>query len=362
MGRPKSPRRAEEMLKPLIIRADASPRIGTGHVMRSLALAQAWMARGGAVYLLAAHLTPALEKRLVDKGLHLERLEVESGTKADAIQVSAAIREHGADWVVVDGYCFDGTYQRWLKEAWGRVLFVDDYGHCDRYVADLVLNQNIDAEEAWYANRAESTKLLLGPRYALLRKEFWPWRQPRRQPAERGQRVLVTLGGGDPDNVTSMVVRALDRLSAREVKVTLVVGGSSPHLDAIQETVEKASVPIDLRHDVDQMATLMAEADVAVSAGGSTCWELAFMGIPNSIIVLAANQRGIASGLDAAGVSINLGWYETVEEAAVTDSVQSLLHDDAQRLEMAARGQELVDGRGTHRILHSGLLHARKAI
>lgn len=362
MGRPKSTRRAEEMLKPLIIRADASPRIGTGHVMRGLALAQAWMARGGAVYLLAAHLTPALEKRLVDEGLHLERLEVEPGTGADAAQVKAALREYGANWVVVDGYHFDGMYQRWLKEVGARVLFVDDYGHCDRYVADLVLNQNIDAEEAWYANRAESTKVLLGPRYALLRKEFWPWREPRRQPAERGQRVLVTLGGGDPDNVTSMVVRALDQLSERDVEVTLIVGGSSPHLDAIKKAVEDVSLSINLRHDVDQMAMFMAEADVAVSAGGSTCWELAFMGIPNSIIVLADNQRGIASGLDAAGVSINLGWYETLEEAAVTDSVQSLLHDDAQRFEMTARGQELVDGRGTHRILHSGLLHARKAI
>ncbi|MCS4114588.1 UDP-2,4-diacetamido-2,4,6-trideoxy-beta-L-altropyranose hydrolase [Salinibacter ruber] len=336
--------------EPLLIRADASPEIGTGHVMRCLALAQAWQSEGGAAHFVG-ETTDGLEKRLRDEGIMVWPFESTPGKEKDAGETARKAQEVGASWVVVDGYHFDGSYQRRLREEGVRVLFLDDYGHADHYEADLVLNQNIDAEAALYDDRLEDTELLLGPRYALLRKEFWPWREPCRTPQQEANRVLVTLGGADPDNCTEMVVKALGRLYGEDLRCTVVIGGSNPNERSIAAAAERTDASMDLCSDVGDMASLMAEHDVAVSAGGSTCWELAFMGIPNVVLVLADNQRGITEGLEESGTALNLGWHEEVEKEEIADQVEKLLRNDKQRLRMAREAQELVDGQGTDRVL-----------
>lgn len=336
--------------EPLLIRADASPEIGTGHVMRCLALAQTWQAEGGKVYFIG-EITGELESRLREEGIRAWSLESTPAKEEDALETGWKAQEIRASWVVVDGYHFDGLYQRWLREEGAGVLVLDDYGHADRYEANLVLNQNIDAEAALYRNRTEDTDLLLGPRFALLRREFWPWREPRRTLRKEASRVLVTLGGADPANCTKAVVEALGLLDQKDLRCTVVVGGSNPHKASVTAAAERIGVPVDLRSDVDDMASLMAEHDIAVSAGGSTCWELAFMGIPNVILVLADNQRGIAEGLDEAGTALNLGWHEEVGKEEIADQIKTLLRNDEQRLRMARRAKELVDGRGTERVL-----------
>ncbi len=351
MSKPSSP-------EPLVIRADASPKIGTGHVMRCLALAQSWQAVGGTVHVIG-QITDGLEERLREEGIPVKVLESKPGSKDDALQTAQAVQRHGATWCVVDGYHFDEQYQRCLRGGGIQVLFLDDYGHADRYEAELVLNQNIDAEASLYRDRAEHTDLLLGPRFSLLRKEFSPWREPRRTPRSEAHRVLVTLGGGDPDNCTEKAVRALGQLEKEGLRCTVVVGESNPHKSSICAAAERAEIPINLRSNVSDMAALMAEHDIAVSAGGSTCWELAFMGIPNVILVLADNQRGIAEGLEEAGTALNLGWHEKVEKKEITEQIEKLLRNDEKRLRVARKAQELVDGRGTERVL--GKMFAHKA-
>jgi UDP-2,4-diacetamido-2,4,6-trideoxy-beta-L-altropyranose hydrolase len=294
-----------------------------------------------------------LRARLVGEGVEFIDVEEEGGTSADAQATAACAQKVGASWIVVDGYHFGAAYQQNLREAGHRVLFIDDYGHADRYEADLVLNQNIDAEDGLYADRAEHTDLLLGPKFALLRKEFWPRRAPRREIRAEAEHILVTLGGVDPDNVTTDVIRALGTLEASGVRATVVIGGSNPHEDAIRAAAESARVPIDVRQNVDHMAELMADSGIAVSAGGSTCWELAFLGVPNIIVVTADNQRGVAAGLDEAGVSVIAGWHRDVTARDVTKSMNSLLDNRECRVAMARSGQRIVDGRGAERLVHS---------
>ncbi|MCS3705872.1 UDP-2,4-diacetamido-2,4,6-trideoxy-beta-L-altropyranose hydrolase [Salinibacter ruber] len=319
-------------------------------MMRCLALAQAWQAEGGEVYLIG-EITGGLASRLKDEGIVVRALESPPGKKNDALETARKAQAVGAPWVVVDGYHFDGSYQRRLREEGVRVLLLDDYGHADHYDVDLVLNQNIDAEATLYNSRSENTELLLGPRYALLRKEFWPWREPRRTPQPEANRVLVTLGGADPDNCTEMVVRALGRLNREVLRCTVVIGGSNPNDSSIAAATERTDVSVDLRLDVSDMASLMAEHDVAVSAGGSTCWELAFMGIPNVIIALAKNQRGIAEGLEKSGTSVFLGSHKKVKREEIDEQVEGLIRNDERRLRMAREAQELVDGQGAERVL-----------
>jgi UDP-2,4-diacetamido-2,4,6-trideoxy-beta-L-altropyranose hydrolase len=327
----------------LLIRADASARIGTGHVMRCLALAQAWRRSGGSVIFATAEITAALETRLTGEGFQNVRLSVTPGTNEDATKTGEMARSQNASWVVADGYHFGLDYQQVIKAAGLRLLLLDDYGHAKEYVADLVLNQNISADAALYARRAPYTRLLLGTRYALLREEFLRWRDWKRGIPAVARKVLVTLGGSDPDNVTGKVIQALKQFSEIETKV--VVGGSNPHIQSLQSSIIHHPSSIQLVVDATNMPELMAWADFAVAAGGTTSWELAFMGVPSLIIVLALNQRAVADGLAAAQVV-----RETNLDSLAAD-LRALLFDFATRKAMSEGARQLVDALGESRVV-----------
>lgn len=335
----------------ILIRVDASTQIGTGHVMRCLALAQAWQDTQGQPIFVMATSVPALEERLTSEGMEVVHLTVEPGSLDDAEKTAALAHQFEAHWVVVDGYHFKGEYQQILKQSKLRVLFLDDYGHTEHYYADVVLNQNISAEEEWYQNREPYTQLLLGTRYALLRQEFRQWQGWQRTIPPVAKKVLVTLGGADPDNVTLKVIQALQLVEVAELEAVVIVGGSNPHYETLEIAVQDSRVPIRLERNVTNMPELMAWADVAISAGGSTCWELAFMGLPSILLILAENQRAIAPELDRQGVIINLSWHQDVAIEQIGLALQELIADRRKRETMSKKGRELVDGNGARRVV-----------
>jgi len=335
----------------LLIRADASAQIGTGHVMRCLALAQAWQETGGYSTFAIVAMAPALEDRLKSEGMAVLHLAVGPGSSEDAAQTVSLAQQSRAAWVVVDGYHFGAAYQCALKAAGLRVLSIDDYGHAGHYAADLVLNQNIYADESLYLSREPYTRLLLGTRYVLLRREFWPWRGWQREIPEIARKVLVTLGGSDPNNATLKVIQALWQVSVEGLEAVVVVGGSNPHFETLQSAICYSRFTIRLESNVTNMPELMAWADIAISAGGSTCWELVFMGLPAIILVLAENQRPVARGLEAAGAAINLGWHTDLTFTDIGQALNQMLVAPDRRAAIARRGQELVDAIGPARVV-----------
>jgi len=335
----------------VLIRVDASTEIGTGHVMRCLALAQVLQDEGGeAIFVLATH-APNLESRLKSEGMKVVHLDVEMGSIEDASETSALAHSCGCQWVVADGYHFLGECQRIIKDAGLSLLFIDDYGHAEHYYADFVLNQNVYAHEGFYQNRESYTKLLLGTKYALLRREFWQWQGWEREIPPVARKILVTLGGADPDNVTLKVIQAFQEVTVEELEVVVVVGGSNPHYEKLLAAVEKSGVSIELRRNVTNMPELMAWADVAIAAGGSTNWELAFMGLPSLIIVLAENQRAISQKLGNMGVTLSLGEYHQQSLNKLTRTIWELLPALEQRQQMSKKGRKLVDGLGSQRVV-----------
>ena len=336
----------------LLLRADASTAIGAGHVMRCLALAQAWQEAGGAACFAAVELPDGLAARLAAERIALRRLHAAPGSRADAEQTAALARELGATWVVEDGYPFDADYQRNIKDAGLRLVAIDDYGHAGRYVADLVLNQNIYAAESLYPNRAPDTRLLLGTRYALLRREFSPWQAWQRTIAPIGRKILVTLGGSDPGNVTATVLEALLGVDLADLETIVVVGAGNPHLATLEARLQ-GRPGFQLQYHVSDMPALMAWADIAISASGSTCWELAFLGLPSLLVVLADNQAPIADRLDACGAAINLGWHASLTSGAIAGAVTQLASAPERRAHLAGQMRALVDGRGATRVLRA---------
>jgi len=337
--------------QPLVVRADSGPQMGTGHIMRCLALAQVWQEAGGQAHFALAQATAALQERLFGEGMQVHEVTALPGSAEDAAQTIRLARQAPAAWVVVDGYHFGAEYQRAVKEACLHLLFLDDYGHAGHYYADLVLNQNICAQESLYRSRESYARLLLGTRYALLRREFWSWRGWQRQVPELASKILVTLGGSDPDNTTLRVIQALQEVDVEGLEAVVVVGGSNLRQGELQSAVRDSPFAIRLEHNVAHMPELMAWADGAVSAGGSTCWELAFMGLPYLVLELADNQRAVAAGLDAAGVALRLGWHEQVSSQAIAGALVRLLMVKEVRAAMSHRGRQLVDGLGGERVV-----------
>src|SRR6266545_1766255 len=272
------------------------------------------------------------------------------GSQDDARQTVDAAREAGAHWLVVDGYNFDASYQATIKKAGLSLLFIDDNGQCNGYHADVVLNQNVYAKAELYQNSDSGTRLLLGTRYVLLRREFLKYHGWRREYPKVARRLLVTMGGADLGNATAGVIEALPQKSVDGIEAVVVVGGTNPHREQLEAAIRNSKVPIRLVNDVAKMSDLMAWADVAVSAGGSTCWELAFMGLPNLILVMADNQQGIALGLEEQGATHNLGWHAFVSEADLASAIADLMCDPGWRGTMSERGRQLVDGHGAERV------------
>ncbi len=300
-----------------------------------------------------AESTPAIESRLRSESCDVVSVSSTVGSAEDAGQTIVLARANQADWIVVDGYQFDADYQRALKSEGLKVLFLDDYGHARHYSADFVLNHNVCATEALYADREPHTQFLLGPRYCLLRREFAAWRNWKRGVASTVQRLLVVMGGSDPENLTARVIEAVSaaKLEGSEsLKVMVVVGGSNPHLTTLQNSAARSGLKIEVRRDVFDMAELMTSADVAVSAAGSTCWELCLLALPSLLIDVAANQTALAVDLDRRGCAIHLGDH-TVSAEKIAQQLQRLLRSHELRRSLSQRSRELVDGDGASRVV-----------
>jgi len=336
--------------RPLLFRADTSVAIGTGHVMRCLALAQAWQDAGGRTVFAMAEATPAVGERLGREGMEMLRLKAEPGSVDDAQETIALAQAEHASWVVVDGYRFGADYQMALTGAGLKVLFIDDNGHAGLYAADIVLNQNIHARESFYNDREKSTRLLLGTKYALLRREFFSAKDAREIPPV-ARKVLVSLGGSDPDNVTRRVVEALEQVAVAELQVVVVAGGSNPHGASIAELAPNSSHSCRILRDVANMQELMSWADLTISAAGTTCWECCALGLPAILVVVADNQILNAEALRAAGAVKLVSGGSQFPIGEMAQLITSLANSPSERQTLSQTASALVDRGGTRRVL-----------
>jgi UDP-2,4-diacetamido-2,4,6-trideoxy-beta-L-altropyranose hydrolase len=279
------------------------------------------------------------------------RLDVTPGSSQDAAQTARVALERGAAWVVADGYGFGAGWQKAIKDAGLRLLLWDDYGHAEHYSADLVLNQNFHAVAGMYSRREPYTRLLLGPRYAQIRGEFLEWRDRKREIPAVVRKVLVTMGGADPDHVTGKVVQALARLP--NIEAVIVAGGDNPNIEALRSAVAPLSSYVRLAVDAQNMPELMAWADIAVLAAGSTCLELAFMGLPAVVVPISANQESAAKALGGTGLALAVAPATEGRQERLASAVSALLSTSEEiRSAMSAGLRRLVDGGGAERLVH----------
>ena len=339
----------------LLIRADASLAIGTGHVMRCVALAQAWQDAGGTVCFAAAEMPDALSSRLISEGVSLNRIHASPGGPEDANVTCAQARQLGADWVVIDGDRFGSDFLETVRAAGFCVLLIDDFAAREYFPVDLIVNPNLDDDEGPYRKRGATARLLMGPSYVLLRREFRE-RLTKREIRQAGNRVLVTLGGSDPENLTSKIVDALAYCSGLEV--TVVVGAA---YDKANELQELKTNNVRVLFNPPNMAQVMRDSDQAIIAAGGTLWELLFMGC--AVLSYSRNlvQTRVAEALSQRGVLVGMGETRNFDKGALTLSVKEMVDSHLRREYMTNLAQTLVDGGGTKRVVAAAatLCHKR---
>ncbi len=334
----------------LLIRADASTAMGTGHIMRMLALAQAWIDRGGLVSFACVVCPEILLARFADEGIRYFKISAaQAGDSADHQETTAIAQEIGANWVVLDGYHFDVTFQRYLRHAGLKVLAVDDYGHSESWAVDAILNQNLYASEVTYNTEVDHCKLLLGTKFALLRREFTRRKRPLQNTGVPLRKLLVTLGGGDPDNATGKILQLLEETGNSNLEIRVLVGGANPHRDELMRFANRSSLHIEILTDVRDMPGLYEWTDGVISAGGSTCWEWLYYGLPAAVVVIADNQSRVAKTLAEKGVAIDLGWHRNLQLENGSNRLNEWLHLGYSGTANLEKDQ-LVDGLGAQRV------------
>lgn len=310
----------------VIFRTDASLEIGTGHVMRCLTLALGLLEKGASVsflcrehdgnlidlirsYGFVVHALP-----LLPQGHYTEKSPFDPVHAAWLgcnwqvdVEHCHAVLSDPVDWMIIDHYALDYRWENAMRDKCRQIMCIDDLA--DRvHECELLLDQNLGRTEDDYVELvASGTKLLLGPKYALLRQEFADWREAslkaRMQPQLR--HLLVTMGGVDNDNVTEVILNTIDQAKPIDLeRITVILGPHAPWLDNVSKLASEMSTSVTLLSNINNMAELMAQCDLAIGAGGTTTWERCSLGIPTVLISLAENQNYISKEVGKAGAAI----------------------------------------------------------
>jgi UDP-2,4-diacetamido-2,4,6-trideoxy-beta-L-altropyranose hydrolase len=328
-----------------VFRCDASARIGAGHVMRCLTLADALSETGWTCAFACGAPTTDTVPALLESPHERLLLDGEAETEAAAL---AARWPDGCDLLVADHYQRDTVFEAACRPWARRIMAIDDIAdrphHCD-----VLLDQNLGRRASDYDGLvADHCRRLTGARFALLRPQFAAARRHARRRREIGdapRRILVSLGATDPDNVTTSVLHGIGQAGIR-AEIDVVLGRSAPHLHAVRALAMDMPGRVTVHAGVDDMATLMSEADLAVGAAGSSSWERCCLGLPTVLMVIADNQRPGAAALAGAGAVVPV---ESTD--AVGAAVKDLWRSADRRHAMATAAGGICDGYGTARIL-----------
>ena len=319
--------------------------------MRCLALAEAWRGVGGCVLLLTATPLGRLESRLTEAGVEILHLPAGLEPIEEAKQVSKIAVDRGARWLVLDGYRFGPEYHHALRDGGAKILVLDDIGDLPSYRVDAILNQNAYAEQSLYPDRLGETQLFLGSRFVLIRDEYLKAARGTRSFAGRGRRVVLSLGGGDPENVTGRVLDALRALGRNDLHVVVAVGAANLHGGDLERRARNLACKVELKVDCRSLAELMIWADIGVFAGGTVAWEACFMGLPFIVMAHAENQRRIVDVLSRVGAAVSLGWFSDLSADSLSREIGRLLNDATAREGLGVTARRLVDGKGRDRVV-----------
>lgn len=285
------------------------------------------------------------------------RMAREQGFRAEALRTDYRDMESeteawsrwikGKDHIIlVDSYYVTDAYLEKLH-AYGKVFLMDDL-QSRGYPVDGVINYNLFADQTVYRDlyRSRNTQYFLGAQFAPLRAQF---RNVQYTVREQVQQVLLTTGGGDADNIAGQILSAV---YGPEVDFHVLVGRFSPHFSEWQERAVKTA-NIQIHYDVEDMAGLMSRCDLAITAGGSTVYELAAVGVPFICFAYAKNQEALVDFIGQRNIAGSAGAWHKDRTGCIEklrDSYSELNTHRGLRQQYSRTERNMTDGNGAARL------------
>ncbi|MDB5039099.1 MAG: pseudaminic acid biosynthesis-associated protein PseG [Bacteriovoracaceae bacterium] len=336
---------------PLIFRCDASSEIGWGHFKRCYTLAEVAQQSGRyKTHFLCRPLPKSLEKKVRDIHASISILNEQATLEEDLAYLHSMFDLMTRKNVIVciDHYDWTSECFKELKRDPRVVLLVFDDGQSRHYESDFLIDQNLNAEKISHSTSAHCQQLL-GPKYTMIRDEIQTLRQsPTERMAESFQ-FLVTLGGGDRWGHALKAIEAA-KMTSTKFEMHVVVGSQWPHLDKAKRLIGNHP-RIHLYEDPSFFPQLLARADLALCGGGSTTYELAYLGIPMLTTSLASHQIPIAKTWEEIGIAEYLGPAEALTSEKILEKIHYWMERDQELENRGIAAQKIIDGRGKFRVL-----------
>lgn len=331
-----------------VFRADATPALGGGHVMRCMAVARALKTAGWRCVFASVPGTADVVPWVRD----FEHIEL-SDTRDHVDQMREA---WPAPWsfAMTDSYDISATTEARIRPLAETLLVVDDL-HNRRHDCDYLLNQTLGCEPESYEPWVNSDcRFLLGPEFALLRPDFSRYRARsiRRRATSGGviHRVFVSFGATDFPNLAARALHALNDVGP-EIEVDVALASGAPHLNEIRRIADKAGGRIHVHVDCSNVAEILAKADFAFGAPGITSWERCTLGIPSILVPWAENQRDNANILAKTGAAEIIGWEPDVSSKDISDALSRFMNAPERVVSMSNIASGCCDGRGIQRVI-----------
>ncbi|WP_085992720.1 UDP-2,4-diacetamido-2,4,6-trideoxy-beta-L-altropyranose hydrolase [Oceanobacillus senegalensis] len=320
----------------VFIRTDASKDIGTGHVMRSLVLAEDLKKENVKVTFICRLLPGNLMGYIKKHGFNVLSLPTpedvpldyynwfKNNWKKDVHQTIQTISDqYEIDWFIIDHYAIDKKWEQKIRPYVRKIMIIDDLANRS-HDCDLLLDQNLyrDMRQRYIKLTPEKTTLLLGGRYFLLRREFRDITNMKRSTSVK--RILISFGGSDPTNETMKALKAIKLLKRTDISVDVVIGVSNSNVATIKQFCEQTP-HVNLYVQVNNISELMIKADIGIGAGGSTTWERCYVGLPTITIEVADNQKEILSYLSERGAVYHLGSSKGVQEKDIARVLEEII-------------------------------------
>lgn len=345
----------------IVIRTDSSDEIGAGHLMRCLTLAVRLRNMGAELSFICRDLKGNHNRLVRERNFLLHTLPSVSDTteiaddelyaQLDSEQCKQFLKENDpAKWIVVDHYCLDKRWEQQMRDFADNIMVIDDLANRP-HDCELILDQNLfDKLESRYDSLIPVTSSrLLGPTYAMLRDQFSESRETLRKRTGRIERLFVFLGAADSHGITEMTLDALEQLDRPGIEIDLVVG--SCNLDS--ERIEKRCSAIsncNFHQQVENMAEIMAAADLAVGAGGSTTWERCCLGLPTLFVATTDNEIELAQACGNIEIGRYIGSYRDIDCQTIEGEIENLFERPDLLRSWGNNAARLVDGGGAERV------------
>jgi UDP-2,4-diacetamido-2,4,6-trideoxy-beta-L-altropyranose hydrolase len=356
----------------VVFRTDSSLKIGTGHLMRCLTLAERLRESDAEVqFVCRNHYGNLIElvrqkefivnelpspENFESSGISENNSEyeyenlLETSQEQDAQETSNIMQKNKPDWLIVDHYALGQNWENQMRPHVHKIMVIDDLAN-RRHDCDMLLDQNyfIEGNSRYKGLVPPTCTKLLGPQYALLRPAFAEARKYLKPRTGKVQRVFVFFGGIDSKNVTEKSLEALSAPEFSHLDVCVVIGSHNPHRTKIEQQV-KTRLRTQLNVQIENIAELMAQNDLALGAGGSTAWERMALGLPSIVVTIANNQVAFTENLDKDGYVKWLGNADQVDEQIIYTALLDAINNSNQLKEQSRKCQKLVNGKGAELI------------